>query len=251
MDALRDLDAHRDADLEKWRASRKVIIWNAQYDVKPDGTAFGQGYSTFLRWWKFLPQEFARRPGLALLLRPHPIFFAILRQRNVLSESELEAFFAECTAAGNIQVDRRPSYLPAFASSSAMMSDASSFLLEYAGTGRPLLYLRNRQGPGLNADGEFVTKYCYVADQEQEIRDFLDLVVQGTDGRAHERNAAYAEFMHIPAEGVGMKIKCSIEQELANECALLRSDTGDVANQVPMNKAKRDSAPAPVFSNSR
>jgi hypothetical protein len=217
MDAIRDLGAKRDHELEAWRSGRKLIVWNAQYDVRPDGTPFGSGYSTFMRWWKFLPEEFARRPRLALVLRPHPIFFAILRQRRVLSEQEIEGFFARCEAADNIHVDRRTSYLPAFASSSAMLSDASSFLLEYAGTGRPLLYLRNPQGPGLNADGEFVTKHCDTAETEDEIRHFLDSIETGNDPRAEARRTAYAEFMHVPPEGVGVAIKRAIEGRLVSE----------------------------------
>ena len=217
MDAIRNLDVIRDPELDAFIGGRKMIVWNAQYDVRPDGTPFPPGYSTFLRWWKFLPQEMARRPGLALVLRPHPIFFAILRQRGVLTEEEIEAFFAACTATGNIHIDRRMSYLPAFAASSAMMSDASSFLLEYAGTGRPLLYLRNPKGPGLNADGEFFTNHSYVAENEEEMRTFLHLVETGVDPRGDERRTAYSAFMHLPAGGVGPTIKRAIEQRLEAE----------------------------------
>lgn len=225
MDAIRNLAAARDAELERELAGRKMVLWNPQYDVRPDGTEFGAGYSTFLRWWRFLPAEFARRPGLALVIRPHPIFFAIFRQRNILTEEQIEQFFAECAAAGNIFIDRRASYLPAFAASQAMISDASSFLLEYSATGRPLLYLRNPRGPGLNADGEFFTKYGHGAETDEEMRAFLDLVETGSDPRAAAARAAYPHFMHLPADGVGTAIKRAIEKRLADESATARDAT--------------------------
>ena len=49
-DALRDLDAARDPALEAFAAGRKLVCWNPHFDVKPDGSPFGAGYSTFLRW---------------------------------------------------------------------------------------------------------------------------------------------------------------------------------------------------------
>jgi tetratricopeptide (TPR) repeat protein/2-polyprenyl-3-methyl-5-hydroxy-6-metoxy-1,4-benzoquinol methylase len=231
MDAVRALDTARDADLERELAGRKMILWNPQYDVRPDGTEFGAGYSTFMRWWKFLPAEFARRPGLALVIRPHPIFFAIFRQRNILTEEQIEQFFAECAAAGNIFIDRRSSYLPAFAASAAMISDASSFLLEYSATGRPLLYLRNPRGPGLNADGEFFTDHGHCAETDAEMRAFLDLVESGVDPKADQRRAAYPQFMHVPKEGVGRSIKRAIEKRLADETATARDSVARSSGQ--------------------
>jgi protein O-GlcNAc transferase len=217
MDAMRQLATVHDADLDRFIAGRKMVLWNAQYDVIPDGSPWGQGYSTFMRWWKFLPEEFARRPGLALVLRPHPIFFSILKLRKILTDDELNGFFARCEAAGNIAIDRRTSYLPVFAASQAMISDASSFVLEYAATGKPLLYLHNPHGPGLTSDGDFVFNDCYAAQTEAEIARFLDQVEAGEDPRAAQRRQHYPEFMTLPADGVGVTIKRLIDERIEAE----------------------------------
>jgi tetratricopeptide (TPR) repeat protein len=218
MDALSQLPTLHDAEIERFVADRKMVFWNPQFDVRPDGSVFGKGFSTFLRWQQYLPDEFARRRGLALVIRPHPLFFATLEQRKILTPEQTREFLARCSAAGAL-IDQRPSYLPVFAASTAMISDASSFLFEYAGTGRPLLYLRNPAGPGLNSDGEFVTKYCYTAQTEEEIRQFLDLVEAGQDPSAATRRAAYKELMYVPPEGAGRTIKRAIESRLAAEMA--------------------------------
>jgi predicted O-linked N-acetylglucosamine transferase (SPINDLY family)/cytochrome c-type biogenesis protein CcmH/NrfG len=217
LDALRDLDRNRDPEFEALASGRKLVLWNAQYDVRPDGTAFGGGMSTFMRWKDFLPEEFARRPKLALVIRPHPIFWSILQARDIMTRAQIDEFFARCDAAGNIRLDRRASYLPAFAASSAMLSDASSFLLEYPATGKPLLYLHNPRGPGLTTEGEFVLRHCYTAETEAEISRFLDQVERGEDPKATARRVALPEFIHLPPAGAGAAIKREVERRWREE----------------------------------
>lgn len=220
MDAQRELAAARDPELTEFVAGRRTVLWNPQFDVRPNGTRFGGGFSTFLRWRDFMVAEFARRPDMAFIIRPHPLFFGTMEARGILTPEQIETWLQHCAAAGNIHIDRRASYLPAFAAADAMLSDASSFLLEYAGTGKPLLYLHNPHGPSLNEDGTFVTEFCGAAETEEEIRAFLDDAAANRDSRGAERMAAYREYMYIPAGGVGRKIKeiiCSrLEAELVH-----------------------------------
>ena len=87
-----------------------------------------------------------------------------------------------------------------------MISDLSSFILEYAVTGKPLLYLKNPKGPATNADGEFFD-YCARAETEEQIGAFLDEVEAGVDSCAAVRRSRIAEFMYVPDEGVGTAAK--------------------------------------------
>jgi glycosyltransferase involved in cell wall biosynthesis len=218
MDCLRSAPRIPDPDLERFVDGRRMVIWNPHYDARPDGSEWGRGYSTFLRWWRHMPQQMASRRDLAFVIRPHPLFFDTIRQRGLMAPAQLDEFLSSCVAAGNIQIDRRTSYLPVFAASSAMMSDASSFVLEYAGTGRPLLYLHNPRGPGLNSDGEFVRDYCETAQTEAEIAKFLDGVQAGADERGDARRAAFrGDFMHLPDEGAGEAIKSAVLERLKKE----------------------------------
>lgn len=216
LDALRDLgNLAPDEEFTRFAAGRKIVFWNPQFDIRPDGT----GYSTFLLWQEFLLEEFARRPDLAFVIRPHPLFFGTLEARRIWSQAQVQDFLARVERAGNVLIDRRPSYLPVFAASAAMLSDASTFLLEYAATGKPLLYLHNPRGPSLNADGEFVRAHSYTAERADDIRAFLTRVARGEDPRAAARMSAYPEVMHFPAEGVAATIKSCLLARLSAECA--------------------------------
>jgi tetratricopeptide (TPR) repeat protein/2-polyprenyl-3-methyl-5-hydroxy-6-metoxy-1,4-benzoquinol methylase len=229
MDAVRDLaQLPPDEEFARVARGRKIVFWNPQFDLKPDGT----GYSTFLIWETFLLAEFARRQDLAFVIRPHPLFFGTLEKRGLWNADQVADFLARVERAGNVLIDRRASYLPVFAASAAMLSDASSFLLEYAATGKPLLYLHNPRGPQLNADGEFVGAHCATAATEADIAAFLTAVATADDPLAAERMAAYAEFMHRPPAGAGAAIrdaiKARLEDELgtARECARRRREAG-------------------------
>jgi hypothetical protein len=217
LDALRGLASLDDAELARFARGRRTIVWAPQGDVRPEGAESGAGASTFLRWQEFIVAELARRPELALIVRPHPLLFASLRQQRLWTDAQQADFDARVARAGNILVDRRPSGLPALARSAALMADASSLLLEYGATGRPLLHLRNPRGPGLNEDGEFVREHGYTAEAEAQIGEFIAMVARGEDARARTRRAAFPNFVRQPAGSIGEAVKAAVGERLEAE----------------------------------
>jgi CDP-glycerol glycerophosphotransferase (TagB/SpsB family) len=181
------------------------------------GSRYGEGFSTFTRWWERVLTEFEKRKELVLVLRPHPLFFGTLLARRIWSQAQIDAFLARCELAGNVLIDRQASYLPLFARADAMLSDASSFVLEFAATGKPLLYLHNPDGPSLNEDGNFVRDHLYWGEADGDLESFLNQVAQGTDPMGPARWAAYPEFMHLPPEGAGAAVKAAILRRLEAE----------------------------------
>jgi hypothetical protein len=218
VDAVCEPDAGRDDDLARFVAGRTMVCWNPHFDMRPDGTPWGSGCSTFMRWQEFFLEEFSKRPDMVLLIRPHPLFFSSLQSRRLWSAAQVAGFHERVEQSGNMLVDHRASYLPAFVASAALLSDASSLLLEYSVTGKPVLYLHNPRGPGIN-DGEFVRDHLYTASEEKEIRDFLDMVARGEDPRGPARRIALPDFMHRPPEGAGVAVKRAIEERIDQEMA--------------------------------
>src|SRR5690606_33195770 len=88
-------------------------------------------------------------------------------------------------------------------------------------TGKPLLYLRNPTGPGLNETEQFVKNYCTSAETEAEIRAFLDDVAADIDTKKQSRMAACADCIALPPAGAGAMIKQAIESRLAAEARTL------------------------------
>lgn len=218
LDALRDLPAGDPAGFAAFAAGRKLVGWNPHFDIRPKaGSPSGEGFSTFTRWWEQIVAQFAARPDLALVIRPHPLLFGTLEARRIWDAAQVREFLRRTAAAGNIRFDREGSYLPLFARADAMLSDASSFILEYAATGRPLLYLHNPDGPGLNEDGEFVRGHLDWAEHAADLNTFLDHVAAGHDPRGEARRRAYPGYMHQPPGGAGAAVRQAILDRLAQE----------------------------------
>ncbi len=221
LDALRDLTDADTSELRTFAAGRRIVAWNPHFDIRLNGTRFGGGFSTFLRWSEFFLEEFGRRKDLALVMRPHPLFFGTLEDRGILTAGQIKAYLDRGCADGVMWVDRNPSHLPLFAAADAMMSDISSFVLEFTATGKPLLYLHNPHGLPLNDDAEFVHRYLDQAEREEQIVRFLDQVAAGHDPRRRERMAAYSEYLFQPTGGTGRAVKQAIEARLAAEEAAM------------------------------
>jgi cytochrome c-type biogenesis protein CcmH/NrfG len=217
IDALRHLADIADTEMARFVSGRKMVCWNPHFDYRANDTKFGSGLSTFLRWKEFMMAEFSRRPELVFVIRPHPLFFSSLSTRGIWREDEAKEFEARIARIGNVIIDRRPSYLPVFAASTAMVSDASSLLLEYAATGKPLLYLRNPHGPELDDHADFVRDHLYTATEEADIQGFLDLITHGEDPRATNRRAAISNFIFQPDDGAASAVKDAIEARLEQD----------------------------------
>ena len=218
-----DVEVAPDPGLVAFAAGRPLILWNPHFDVRLNGTRFGDGYSTFLRWRDFLPAEFARRPDLAFVIRPHPNFFAALEQRGIMTRTELDEFCRRCAEAGNIRVDISSSYYPVLAAADAMISDGSSLLIEFGITGKPVCYSHNPNGPVAHLDYEldldYIRQYQSWATSEGHFRTFLDRVAAGEDSGREVRIAELRRRMGVRAGGVGPAIKQMLEERLAAEIA--------------------------------
>jgi hypothetical protein len=218
MDMYRNLrELSPDPEFAAFAKGRKLVFWNPQFDIRPNNT----GYSTFLIWQEFFLEEFAKRQDVAFVIRPHPLFFGTLESRKIWTRAQVDDFLRRVEKAGNVLIDRRSSYLPVFAASDAMLSDASSFLLEYGATGRPLLYLHNPDGPSLNDDGEFVRAHNYTALSREDVSSFITMVAEGRDPLGEGRRGSYGEVMTCPPGGVAQKIKTHILTQLAQEARQL------------------------------
>lgn len=225
LDALRDLPLGDPAGFDAFAAGRRLVGWNPHFDIRPKaGSPCGEGFSTFTRWWEPMLAAFAARPDLALVIRPHPLLFGTLESRRIWSPAQVQEFHRAVQAAGNVRLDREGSYLPLFARADAMISDASSFILEYAAMGRPLLYLHNPDGPGLNDDGEFVRDHLDWAEQESDLAAFLDQVAAGRDPRGESRRRAYSGYMHQPPGGAGAAVRDAILARIADETPALQPE---------------------------
>jgi hypothetical protein len=181
-------------------APRKVILWTPHFSVEPNG------WSTFTRHFESILSFFEAGPkDVTLLIRPHPFFFGRLKQYEMPPDFTEDAIRRRIINSPYIQLDEQEQYIDSFSKSHALMADAGSFLLEYLPTGKPILYLHNEDGPGLNETGDFVSDY-YQADDFGGIQRFIQMVASGKDENRESRLARIETLLHRTDGKVGQAI---------------------------------------------
>ncbi|MGE1081059.1 CDP-glycerol glycerophosphotransferase family protein [Pseudomonas shirazensis] len=190
MDSLTDLeDFEVDPALTVAIGQRTPVLWNAHFSFD------GDYWSTFDQLARAIFDAFLVRPHLALIFRPHPLLWKKLINLNIFDQAGVANLKDELRARGII-IDDRADHRHAFAASSAMISDASSFLLEYLVTRKPVLYLCNPHGLGLNDEGKAVVEHYRTARDGADIGAFLDQIGAADGPLAAGRQAAIEHFFH-------------------------------------------------------
>lgn len=189
----------RKGHLANWLGDRRALLWTPHFSVEAGG------WSTYREYGETILRAFENRSDLALIVRPHPLFFGRMRKLGLMDDAREAAFRERLKASGNIILDESFDYAEAFACSEALLADAGSFVLEYLPTGKPVLYLDQPQGPGLNEEGEVVRGY-YSARNDADILDFIAMMARGDDPMREQRLALIPEFFGVLDGKAGARI---------------------------------------------
>jgi hypothetical protein len=138
-----------------------------------------EGWSTFLRYGTLIRQLIRDNTDLYVVFRPHPLLEGSLKQANIMKPEVFRSLFQGercCWYTGS-------NYYDLFRWSNALVSDASSFLVEYAPTRQPIVYLNREDGWGGLDDTlrENVLNSCYVVRSAAEIGATLQQLAAGHD----------------------------------------------------------------------
>ena len=167
--------ANTDVEIEQeWLdiiQDKPVILWNSHFSVK---RAVGVG--TFFTYKDDILNYFRNNKDKVLLWRPHPYFFCQITADPLYRSENVEEYIEELESMDNVIVDRGGNYHPAFLASDAMVSDATTFMMEYAMTGREVLYTKKLDGESVINDAYLKgVDVCMSAD---ELIEFMDSLVQ-------------------------------------------------------------------------
>jgi hypothetical protein len=217
---LDSIATHRGAREPIAGNGRRVILWCPHFSIEAGG------WSTFEAISQPILAYFEAEPeGVSLLIRPHPLFFGRMQEVAGVGDQPGETFRRRVERAAYIELDESEQYAAAFERSAALMADAGSFLLEYLPTGKPILYLENPAGPGLNESADFVQSY-YQASDFEGVKRFLDMVRREEDPRREERLARVGALLHRTDGLVGAHIASHIAEQLAQDSPSRSHDLG-------------------------
>lgn len=149
---------------------------------------------------------FEEREDLFLIIRPHPALIENIKNEDEEGIPGIIRFNNRINKMDNVYFDTNFDYRHSFAISDALISDASSFLLEYLPTYKPIMYLPNYEGPGLNDDGDIVNSY-YIGNEREDMEKFVEMVSKGLDSMKDRRISKIEEYLYAFDGRVGERIK--------------------------------------------
>ena len=157
-------------------------------------------------------------PSTTWIFKPHPRLKFALLKNNIMSENEVEEYYREWEAIGNVylQVD----YLNIFKSSDLMITDCCSFLAEYLPSGKPLIRLVNKDSTALNLLGQEVVKGYYETSNNNELEEtFKQIVLDKNDPKRDVRNDSQSfviDFNQKSSEKILLELKKIVDVGGAN-----------------------------------
>ena len=151
---------------------------------------YGEQYSTFMETGRFILDYAKLHPEINWCFKPHPHLRRILVSVAKWSKEDVDAYYGEWETIGSACYDA--DYPSLFMRSRALITDCSSFLMEYSAVNRPLIRL-------VRNDSKYKTaKPCqrlfdsfYNVWNLDELRGTLKLILEDfSDPHVREREAA-------------------------------------------------------------
>lgn len=149
---------------------KQYVIYAPHWTVNHSHTI---AYSTFTETGLFMLDYAKHNPQFNWLFKPHPMLKKALIDNNIMTKEEVENYYnswQEACYDGD--------YLKYFNDSQLMITDCSTFLLEYAATQKPLVRLVSEDMPEFNSTTEEVVKSYYNVSTLEELKQYLDMILK-------------------------------------------------------------------------
>jgi len=152
---------------------KKVFMWNVHYNM-------AEKFSTWPTIGKNLFDYFCNRKDITILFRPHPFFFWNIAR--LMGKAEADRI--RNLALDNFILDESDTYLDAFYRSDALITDASSVLIDYTVMSKPICFTNN--GDPRQYLNEFTVKLIedctHLASSVGDIELFINKVILNDEG---------------------------------------------------------------------
>jgi CDP-glycerol glycerophosphotransferase (TagB/SpsB family) len=192
--------AHRHAN-----GGRTQVVWAPHHSYSPHWLNFGtfaQNYLEALDWA-------TEHPEIDVCLRPHPFMFGTLVDREVISDSDLDAWLAAWDALENTSIDSVSGPPELFVSCDVLLTDGISFLAEYPlVTGKPSIFIENQGHWEFSELGELAARASVRLSSFAEFAAGFDFILEaGLPDRSAEIAALREASSPYPGEAAARIIE--------------------------------------------
>lgn len=176
--------------------SHARIIWAPHWSLPPEPRAVH--YSTY-PWSSSIILDLVRRyPQVDWVIKPHPTLWKIIgREENVMKQMlELP----------NVTMYDEGDYFDLFRSSHALITDSVSFLVEYLGTGNPVIRICDETTTPLLPPGPEIVKSFYEAKTPSAIEEHFERVILNRQDPMFDKRMVAKSRYDSPAQAASQNI---------------------------------------------
>jgi hypothetical protein len=155
LDALVSKGSHGDMSWPLANPGNFKMIWAPHHSFSPAWLNFGNFPSMFEEMLQFASDN----STVDIVLRPHPLMFRTLIDRDVIAETVLDDWLAKWNSLPNTSVDSQDDVALLFGAADLMVTDGISFLAEYPlATNKPGIFFENPEHWPLSDLGELAVR---------------------------------------------------------------------------------------------
>lgn len=176
----------------------KKILWSTRWRTS-EGTCHFFDYKDYFF-------EFCKKhPDIDFVFRPHPLLFQNFLNTGEMSLDEKTRFIDDYDNSPNMNIDMNKDYADTFLTSNMLITDISSFMIEYLVTGKPIIYTHRVNS--FNEFGQKLSEGCYWVRNSSELNETISMLLSGEDPLQKKRKELMKELIFIPEGGAGEFIK--------------------------------------------
>ena len=181
------------------------IVWAPHHSYSPHWLNFG----TFAQMYLEMLDWATAHPEIEIVLRPHPFMFGTLVDREVISDSDLDAWLAGWDALPNTSIDHASGPAELFVNCDVLLTDGISFLAEYPlVTGKPSVFIENQGHWEFSALGELAAQASVRLNSFAEfVAGFEFILEAGLPDRSTEIEALREAASPYPGESASRIIE--------------------------------------------
>lgn len=176
----------------------KYIIYAPHWTINHKNTI---AYSTFKENGKFILEYAQKHPEFDWVFKPHPMLKKAILDNNFISQIEVEKYYQAWEKLGRVCYDG--DYFELFKNSKLMITDCSTFLIEYLAVGKPLVRLVSQNAVEFNIIAQEAIEACYNVHNNEELEQTLNqLLFNEQDAIKEQRLRISKQFKQNATENI-------------------------------------------------
>lgn len=164
------------------------IIYAPHWTINHEKT---MAYSTFKENGRFILEFAQKNSEYNWVFKPHPMLKKAILDNKFMSKKEVNEYYSSWEKIGKACYDG--DYYEIFNNSKLMITDCSTFLIEYLATEKPLIRLASKDAVEFNNLAKEAIKVCYNIESNCDLEKSLNSILKEKQDTLKEKRIEYSK----------------------------------------------------------